>query len=244
MFGALSGQPRPPSVFGETNVALLIILAVLAVVFGPSLWCRWVINRYQGDRPDYPGTGGELARHLLDRAGLSDVKVEVTDERDHYDAGDKAVRLGKENHDGRSLTAVAVAAHEVGHAIQDRDDYAPLRTRHRLVNATHGIERVGSVVMLAAPLLGAVSRSPMLMFMVIGVGIFTLAIRVVVHLATLPVEFDASFNRALPILDQGGYLPQRDLPAARRLLTAAAWTYVAGSLATLLNLWRWVRVLR
>lgn len=223
---------------------MLIILAILTIVFGPSIWCRWVIRRHQGDRPDFPGTGGELARHLLDRAGLSEVKVELADEGDHYDASDKAVRLGKENLNGRSLTAVTIAAHEVGHAIQDRDDYAPLRTRHRLVIATHGIERVGSAVMLAAPLLGLVMRSPLLMMLIVGLGILTLAIRVVVHLATLPVEFDASFNRALPILDQGDYLSKRDLPAARRLLTAAAWTYVAGSLATLLNLWRWLRVLR
>ena len=71
-----------------------------------------------------------------------------------------------------------------------------------------------------------------------------MASAVVIHLVTLPVEFDASFNRALPILDRGGYLPRSDLPAARRILKACALTYVASSLAGLLNLWRWIRYLR
>ena len=77
----------------------------------------------------------------------------------------------------------------------------------------------------------------------IGLAIATLAIQVVIHLITLPVEFDASFNRALPILENGGYLDRADLPAARRLLRAAALTYVAGSLSGLFNLWRWIRVI-
>ena len=225
-------------------MVLIILLVVLAAVFGPNLWCRWIISRHQTDRPDFPGTGGELARHLLDEADLQQVVVETTDEGDHYDATDKAVRLSQEHYDGRSLSAVVIAAHEVGHALQDRDDYQPLRRRHSLVRATQGVERIGSVVMLAAPVLGLLTRSPALIMLIIGVGILTLAVRVVVHFATLPVEFDASFNRALPILDRGGYLPKRDLPVARRILNAAALTYVAGSLATLLNLWRWIRVLR
>lgn len=75
-------------------------------------------------------------------------------------------------------------------------------------------------------------------------GILLISISVVVHLFTLPVEFDASFNRALPILERGGYLPRADLPAARRILKACALTYVASSLASLLNLWAWIRFLR
>ena len=225
-------------------MVLVILLIVLAVVFGPYLWCRWVIAAHQDDRPDFPGTGGELARHLLDEAGLGNVAVETTSDGDHYDATAKAVRLLDQHHDGRSLAAVVIATHEVGHALQDRDGYQPLKRRHTLVRATQGIERLGSVVMLAAPALGLLSRSPVLMLAIAGVGLLTLGIRVAVHFATLPVEFDASFNRALPILDRGGYLPPRDIPAARRILNAAALTYVAASLATLLNLWRWIRVLR
>ena len=141
---------------------LLLGIAVLAAVFGPSLWARGVLAWYGDDRPDFPGTGGELARHLLDEGGLAGVKVEATDAGDHYDPTDKAVRLTRQNLEGRSLTAVATAAHEVGHALQDRDGYRPLETRTRLVRATYGLERVGSVILLATPLLGALTRERLL----------------------------------------------------------------------------------
>ena len=215
----------------------------MAVAFGPHLWCRWVIKHYQTDRLDYPGTGGELARHLLDEAGLDYVTVELSHDGDHYDPANKAVRLEQNHLAGRSLSAVAIAAHEVGHAIQDRDNYKPLLDRHRLILSTHQLQRIGVIIVFAGPVLGVLIRSPALMFLIIAAGILTLSIQVLIHLATLPVELDASFNRALPILDRGGYLPNFDIPAARRLLNAAALTYVSESLMTALNLFRWVRIL-
>jgi hypothetical protein len=223
---------------------LLLILLVLAVVFGPSLWAKAVLAHHADDRPDYPGTGGELARHLLDEAGLKEVALERADQGDHYDPAAKAVRLTPDNLNGRSLTAVAVAAHEVGHALQDRDGYGPLKTRTRLVKSIGWLQRVGSIIIFATFGLGTAAQAPGLAALGVGAGIATMASAVVIHLVTLPVEFDASFNRALPILDRGGYLPRRDLPAARRILKACALTYVASSLASLLNLWRWIRFLR
>src|SRR5882757_11433302 len=93
-------------------------LLVLAIVFGPQLWIRRVLARHGGERPDFPGTGAELARHLLDAAGLQSVPVEETDKGDHYDPQARAVRLLPRHHDGRSVAAVAIAAHEVSHAVQ------------------------------------------------------------------------------------------------------------------------------
>lgn len=220
------------------------IAVVLAIVFGPSLWARGVLSWYGDERPSFPGTGGELARHLLDEAGLAEVEVETTDGGDHYDPIKKAVRLTRANLDGRSLTAVVSAAHEVGHAIQDRDGYGPLNTRTRLIKSTNAIQRIGSAIIFGTMILSGVARSPPLALLGVAAGILTLAISVMIHLVTLPVEFDASFNRALPELDRGGYLPKADLPAARRILRACALTYVAASLADLLNLWRWIRYLR
>lgn len=225
-------------------VYLIIIIAILLVVFGPAAWAKLVMSSNAHDRPDFPGTGGELARHLLDEAGLAEVPVELTDRGDHYDPEEKAVRLSRANHDGRSLTAVAVAAHEVGHALQDRDRYQPLITRTRLIKSTHKLQRAGSIILIATPVVAGFTRSPALMLLQIGAGILTMASAVVVHLVTLPVEFDASFSRALPMLERGGYLHRDDLPGARRILKAAAMTYVASSLASLLNLWRWLRYLR
>ncbi len=225
-------------------LGLIGVLALLAIVFGPSLWAKATLRRHSGDRPDYPGTGGELARHLLDEAGLREVKVETVPQGDHYDPLEKAVRLAPAHHDGRSLTAVAVAAHEVGHAFQDQANYGPLAARTRLIRSTAVVQKLGSAIIFGAPLLALVSRSPLVGLAVVGAGIMTLAISVVVHLVTLPVEFDASFNRALPTLERGRYLPPEDLPAARRILKACAFTYVAASLASLLDLARWIRFLR
>ncbi|NNE82555.1 MAG: zinc metallopeptidase [Alphaproteobacteria bacterium] len=224
----------------------LILLGILlvAAVFGPSLWAKAILAKHGDDRADFPGTGGELARHLLDEAGLSEVAVEATDAGDHYDPTTQAVRLSPDNFDGRSLTAVTVAAHEVGHAIQNGDNYGPLLARTNLIKSTQWLQRLGSIIVFAAFGLGAVVGSPILALVGVGAGIATMGSTVVVHLVTLPVEFDTSFNRALPILDRGGYLPRQDLPAARRILKACALTYVASSLAGLLNLWRWIRYLR
>jgi len=223
---------------------LFLIALLLAIVFGPSLWARAVLSRHAADRPDFPGTGGELARHLLDEAGLREVHVEQTDRGDHYDPMDKAVRLSESNFDGRSLTAVTVAAHEVGHALQDRDNYAPLRMRTGMVIWAGRLQKIGSAILFGSIFIGAATQSPGLGLLMAGAGIATMGSAVVVHLITLPVEFDASFGRALPILDSGGYLPPEDMPAARRILKACALTYVAGSLVSLLNLWRWIRFIR
>ncbi len=146
--------------------------------------------------------------------------------------------------DGRSLTAVTVAAHEVGHALQDRDSYTPLQTRTAMVKWAAGLQKVGSAIMFGSFFLGAATQSPGVTLLVAGAGVATMASAVLVHLVTLPVEFDASFNRALPVLEQGGYLPRDDMPAARSILKACALTYVAGSLMSLLNLWRWIRFFR
>ncbi len=94
------------------------VVLLLALVFGPQFWVQWAMKRHGGERPDLPGTGGELARHLLDEAGLQSVPVEETEIGDHYDPEARAVRLLPQNLAGRSVTAVAIAAHEVSHAIQ------------------------------------------------------------------------------------------------------------------------------
>ena len=210
----------------------LLVLILLLIVFGPQIWTKRVFARYATQRDDYPGTGGELARHLLDQFDMKHVKVEQTDTfpGDHYDPQTKTVRLTPDKLNGKSLTAVTVAAHEVGHAIQDYTGYQPLVERTRLVRLAQGAEKVRPVMMLGVPIAAGLTRAP--------------AAGVVVHLVTLPVEWDASFRRALPVLEKGQYLSHGDMTGARKILTAAALTYVAASLASLLNLWRWIALLR
>lgn len=223
---------------------LVFGLAILAIVFGPGLWVQRVLARYSEPADRYSGTGAELARHLLDRNGLTDVSVEETEQGDHYDPADKAVRLTPDKFNGRSLTAITVAAHEVGHALQDADGYGPLKVRSHLVRAMRKVEKVGAAILMVSPFIGALTRAPGLgIFMFLG-GMMTLASSTLVHLVTLPTEFDASFGRALPMLEKHAILKEPDEPHARRLLRAAAFTYVAASLMSLLNIARWWAILR
>jgi len=225
---------------------LAVVFVVAAVLVGPGLWVRHVLGKYEqpADRYRDRGSGAELARHLLDRFGLSDVAVEQTEAGDHYDPKARAVRLKGSHFDGHSLTAVTIAAHEVGHALQHERGEIGFRVRQALATTAIAVERFGGVALLAAPIVVGATRSPAAGAFVLVAAVGTAAIAALVHLVTLPVEFDASFNKALPILERGRYLKGNDARHARRILRAAALTYVAGSLAGLLNLWRWARLLR
>jgi Zn-dependent membrane protease YugP len=223
---------------------VIITVLVLAIVFGPGVWVQRVLTRYSEPSDRYSGTGAQLARHLLDKHGLTTVQVESTETGDHYDPEAKVVRLTPDKYDGRSLTAITVAAHEVGHAMQDHQEFAPLRLRTRLVKATRGIERIGAGVLMISPFLGMATRVPAIGLLTFAAGLLTLGTSALVHLVTLPTEFDASFSRALPLLDEHRILKDVDRPHARRLLTAAALTYVSASLMSLLNIARWFAILR
>lgn len=223
-------------------LALLGAVLFLGLVFGPRALITTTMKRHGADRPDFPGTGGELARHLLDQAGLQNVKVERVQAGDHYSPKDKAVRLSDANFDGKSITAVAVAAHEVGHALQDAQGYLPLQIRQKLAGYCIVIERTGSVLLMATPFVFALTRSPVILLGEVVVALGILFSTVVIHAVTLPTEFDASFKRALPILES--YIKPEDMPGARRVLRAAAFTYVASALTSLLDIARWLRILR
>ena len=225
-------------------IIAVFILLILVIVFGPGIWVQRVLERYSVPANRYSGTGAQLARHLLDKHGLQSVNVEATDQGDHYDPEAKVVRLTEDKFSGHSLTAITVAAHEVGHALQDHDGYAPLRIRTRLVKATRGIEKIGAGVLMVSPFLGIVTRAPAIGLLTFAAGMLTLGTAAVVHVITLPTEFNASFARALPLLDEHRVLKQVDRPHARKLLTAAALTYVSASLMSLLNIARWIAILR
>lgn len=225
---------------------MIVLAAVLflSVTILPQLWVRWVVSRHGAERADLPGTGGELARHLLNHFDLAGVKVEITDKGDHYDPDAKAVRLLRQHHDGRSLAAAAIAAHEVGHAIQDGRGERGLKTRQSLARLAAQTDRIAFFFFLASPILGILARTPLAFAAVLGLGVALLGVRVLVNLITLPVEFDASFGKALPILKGGRYLPENEFPAIRSVLLAAAFTYVAGALISMVNLARWISLLR
>jgi hypothetical protein len=225
-------------------IYVLLIVLVLILVYGPQLWVKRVLERYNRDpEPNFPGTGAELARHLLDRYDLQEVSVEITESGDHYDPRDRTVRLTQDKFEGKTLTAITVAAHECGHAFQHAASEPLFLLRTRIAGVSIIAQRLGSLLLFAAPLSVLITKAPAAGLLTFVGAFLVMGFALLMHFVTLPVEIDASFNKALPLLSHG-YLTEEQLPAARSILRAAAFTYVAASLATLLNFWRWLALLR
>jgi len=220
------------------------LLLLAAAVYLPSVWVRWVMHKHSNEIADMPGTGGELAEHLLQQFSMTEHKVEETrPHADHYDPTAKAVRLSPDNYSGKSLTAIAVAAHEVGHALQHHRDEEIFRLRARYVPTAKLLERIGIMMLYLLPLIGLLLKTPAAFFSVVALSLLLQLAGALAYLIVLPEELDASFNKALPILAKGGYVPAHHEDAVRAVLKAAALTYFAAALANVLNIGRWLMVL-
>ncbi len=218
---------------------------LLALLMGPQIWTRRVFKRYNAPLDALPGTGGELARHLVDRLELTGCRVEELETGgDHYDPESRSVRLSAAVYGGKSLTAVAVAAHEIGHALQHKTGFRPLFLRWKLAKYIAFTEKTAGIILVSFPFVSLLVKSPLVGVLMLLSGLLVLCLPVLFHLVTLPVEWDASFKRALPLLIGGGYLPENAAPVVRRILAAAALTYVSASLFSLLNFYRWIAFLR
>ena len=219
------------------------MLAVL--VYVPSFWVKQVMRKYSAESPGLPGTGGELAQHLVNRFELEGIKVEETKPfQDHFDPVAGAVRLSPDNFNGKSLTAIAVAAHEVGHAIQFHRQEKIFELRKRYLPTARALNLAGVAIMWSVPIIGLVLRSPWAVGLVIGLSLLLQLAGALSYLVILPEEWDASFNKALPILIDGEYVDESAIPAVRKILKAAAMTYFAAALANVLNIGRWFMILR
>ncbi len=223
-------------------ISLVAIIALLGLIYGPQVWINWTLRKHATERPDMPGTGGELARLLLDKAGLQTVTIDVVKAGDHYSPDDRAVRLTESNFNGKSITAIAVAAHEVAHAVQHRDGFGPLMWRQRLIKKAILVDRIGGLILVAAPIVYSLTRNPAILALEIALAIGIFASTILIHIVTLPTEFDASFRKALPVLST--YVPPDEISGVKSVLRAAAFTYVASALVSLLNAARWFRILR
>lgn len=175
--------------------------------------------------------GAQVARRILDMNGLEDVRVERVDGvlSDHYDPTDRVVRLSADNYDYASVAGTAVAAHEVGHAIQHKEAYTFLTVRSKLVPAANISSNASWIFIM----IGAIASFQPLML----IGIVLLAIGVVFQVVTLPVEFDAS-KRAMNQIVELGIINNEEEPHARKVLTAAAMTYVAAAATAVMELLR------
>jgi Zn-dependent membrane protease YugP len=225
---------------GAVLVGLLVLLS-----YWPSYWAQKVLRENAQERTDLPGTGAEFADHMLRKLGIQGVTLEEgTSGGDHYDPMTKTVRLSPEYFHGKSLTAVVVAAHEVGHAYQHATHFDPLLRRLEMAQRTQQIERLSGLIAIGIPFMTILSHSPLVGMMMFAVGVATMLSGVILHINTLPVETDASFNRALPFLREGGYLNKADMKKAQTILRACAYTYLAGALSSLLNVFKWMKGLR
>ncbi|MHA1568748.1 MAG: zinc metallopeptidase [Alphaproteobacteria bacterium] len=210
-----------------------MILLIPAIILG--IWAQAKVKRayakYSKVRAASGMTGAQAARYLLDRAGLEEIGIEPVEGNltDHYDPKHKVLRLSEGVYMSPSLAALGVAAHEAGHAIQDKEGYWPMTIRHSLVP----VANLGST-MLFPLLIGGLlfSIKPLL---TIGIVLYSFA--VLFHIVTLPVEFNAS-SRALKVLEGSGALHPDEVGGARKVLSAAAMTYVAATLAAVLTLAR------
>lgn len=182
-----------------------------------------------------PLSGAAAARHILDSAGLQSVEIEEVPGflSDHYDPQAKVLRLSPENYRMRSLAAVGIAAHEAGHAIQDAVNYAPMLIR----NAAVPVANFGGSISIFLLIFGMVMHWPFLFW----AGILLFSGTVFFQLVNLPVEFNAS-SRAKEQLVALGIVPAQEMPHVNRVLDAAAWTYVAGTLQSVLTLLYYVSI--
>jgi len=223
----------------------ILTLALVLLVYFPSLWIRLVMRRHGKTIEGMPGTGAELAEHLIQRFELGDVSVEQSAEGgDHYDPIANAVRLSPSNFNGKSLTAVAVAAHEVGHAIQFQREETISQLRTRYIPLAMMLKKAGILLIAVIPIASLLLKSPAPVYVLLGLSVGLQLMGALAYLIVLPEEWDASFNKALPILADGDYVPEQHMPAVRSVLKAAALTYFAGAMADVVNIGRWLLVLR
>jgi Zn-dependent membrane protease YugP len=198
---------------------------------------RSAFKKYSQVRSMAGISGADTARRILRENGIYDVGVEEVGGTlsDHYDPRDKVVRLSSDNFHGHHLAGLAVAAHEVGHAIQHATGYYPLNLRHAILPVANLGSQLGMPLIIAGMIFGSLG--------LVNIGVIFFAAAVLFQVVTLPVEFNAS-SRAMAILANGGYLAGDEVGSARKVLNAAAMTYVAATAAAVMQLLYYVMLAR
>ncbi|GAA0069441.1 zinc metallopeptidase [Clostridium sardiniense] len=214
---------------------MLILIPALLVSFWAQAKISSTYNKYKTIRTMNGYTGEQVARMMLNEAGLSFVNIEMVNTRlgDHYDPGNKVLRLSPEVYSGISIAAAGIAAHEVGHAIQHKEAYKPLIIRNSIVPVVN----FGSSISWILFVIGLFMGNSLL----VNLGIVLFSGVVVFQLVTLPVEFNAS-SRAINILDKRGILYGDEVSGAKKVLGAAAMTYIASALMAIAQLLRLIAI--
>ncbi|WP_180764370.1 zinc metallopeptidase [Falseniella ignava] len=222
----------PYSYYGFDATYLLVLIA-MAIVGWAQFKVKSTFNKYDQLMTEHQVTGRQAAEFILQQSGITNVRVEPVAGHltDHYDPRNKVLRLSEATYQNTSVSAVAVAAHECGHALQDAQDYKFMRVRAALVPVVN----LGSTIAMPLILIGFLMQIAGL----IQLGILAFSLVLLFQLVTLPVEFDAS-RRAIEILGQGHIFTEAEVQPARKVLRAAGFTYVAASLSTLFQIVRFI----
>jgi Zn-dependent membrane protease YugP len=223
-------------------VYLIIMVIGMALVFLPQMWVKNTVARFSEVHTARNFSGREIAQRILSEHGLSQVSVEMVDGflSDHYDPAAKAVRLSSDVYQGHSIASVAIAAHECGHAIQHAKGYLPVVIRSSMAPVVGFGSSIGPWLLIIAFGLGASATiMPGWAYNLAWVGVILYGLAVAFHVVTLPVELDAS-GRALKVLETQQYLSRDEMSGAKKVLTAAAFTYIAAALYALMELIYWV----
>ena len=216
-------------------ISIIIIVVAMLITGGAQAYISSNYKKYKEIRVKSGKTGFDVAREILDRNGLSKVLILETEGEltDHYDPSKKVVKLSHDIYHGNSIASVSVASHECGHAIQDKNGYAFLRFRNTIIPLVNFSTKIGYLAIV----LGIVLSLAKLMW----VGIAFEVIILLFQLVTLPVEFNAS-SRALKLIKEYGIVTNDEHSGAKKMLTSAALTYVAGVLSTLAEILRYILI--
>lgn len=222
-----------PFYFGIDPTYILVIIGI-AISGAASAYVNSTFRKYDQVRSSKHVTGTQAAQYILQKEQINDVGVQqiAGDLTDNYNSGNKMLSLSEATAQSTSVAAIGVAAHECGHAVQDHTNYVPLRLRAAIVP----VANIGSTISFPLILIGVLFSWNQTL---INIGILAFSLALIFQLVTLPVEFNAS-RRALSILSEGGLLTEEEVPMARKVLLAAALTYVAAALSTFLQLLRLV----
>lgn len=213
-------------------IIYLIIFLILSTA--PVIWLNYVFHKNDQILINMPFTGLEFGKLILKDYGLTEVKIEKSLSVDHYDLLEKKVKVTQERLSKKSLTAISIVCHEIGHAIQHKEKYKALEQRTSLVRNTAWISQIGSsILLIGIPTILATGYYPLIKVCLL-LALISLLIGIIVHLITLEVELDASFNKALPILIEK--VPPEYHDSCKSILRAAAFTYVIGVVRNFVSL--------
>ena len=213
---------------------MIFLIVLLSISIPPVIWINYVFKKNDEILPNMPFNGIEFGNQLIKELELKDVCLEKTLIGDHYDLDQRKVKVGEDRLRKKSLTSISIICHEIGHAIQHAENYTPLITRTKLVKNTLWINKIAfAVIYIGLPIIFATGYLPLIKVCILLI-LLSLFIGVVIHLVTLEVELDASFNKAMPIIKKK--IPAVYHDSCRSILRAAAFTYVVGVFKNLISL--------